>query len=135
MFSELARGESAEANSPVQAQGKAEESMTPEEIERTIQFILQHEAQVFARIDRLSEASERHEKAIERHDNQISQLTDLVGRLAQAEIRLVERMDTLAERMDALAVAHKETDERLNALIVTVERYIAGRNGDRAQGQ
>jgi len=135
MFSELARGESAEANSPVQAQGKAEESMTPEEIERTIQFILQHEAQVFARIDRLSEASERHEKAIERHDNLISQLTDLVGRLAQAEIRLVERMDTLAERMDALAVAHKETDERLNALIVTVERYIAGRNGDRAQGQ
>ena len=116
--------------------------MTPEEIERTIQFILQHEAQVFARIDRLSEASERHEKAIERHDNQISQLTDLVGRLAQAEIRLVERMDTLAqrmdtlaERMDALAVAHKETDERLNALIITVQRYIAGRNGDRAQGQ
>jgi chromosome segregation ATPase len=106
--------------------------MTPEEIERTIQFILQHEAQVFARIDRLSEASERHEKAIERHDNQISQLTDLVGRLAQAEIRLVERMDTLAERMDTLAAAHKETDERLNALILTVERYIAGRNGDRA---
>jgi chromosome segregation ATPase len=113
--------------------------MTPEEIERTIQFILQHEAQVFARIDRLSEASERHEKAIERHDNQISQLTDLVGRLAQAEIRLVERMDTLAERMDALAermdamaAAHKETDERLKALIVTVERYIAGRDGDSA---
>jgi hypothetical protein len=45
---------------------------------------------------------------------------------------LAERMDTLARRMDALAVAHKETDERPNALIVTVERYIAGRNGDRA---
>jgi chromosome segregation ATPase len=99
--------------------------MIPEEIERTIQFILQHEAQVFARIDRLSEASERHEKAIERHDREISQLSDLVGRLAQAEIRLVERMD-------ALAVAHKETDERLNALILTVERYIAGRNGNSA---
>jgi len=113
--------------------------MTPEEIERTIQFILQHEAAVFARIDGLSAASERH-------DREISQLTDLVGRLAQAEIHLVERMDTLAERMDtlaermdtlaermeALATAHKETDERLNALILTVERYIAGRNGNSA---
>jgi chromosome segregation ATPase len=108
--------------------------MTPEEIDRTIQFILQHEAQVFARIDRLSETSERHERAIERHDNQIGQLTDLVGRLAQAEVRLVERMDALAERMDAMATTHKETGERLNALIVTVERYIAGRNGDRARG-
>jgi seryl-tRNA synthetase len=107
--------------------------MTPEEIDRTIQFILQHEAQVFARIDRLSEASERHEKAIERHDREISQLTDLIGRLAQAEIHLVERMDALAGRMDALAAAHKETDERLNALIVTVERYISGRNGNRGR--
>jgi seryl-tRNA synthetase len=102
--------------------------MTPEEIERTIQFILQHEAAVFARIDRLSAASERH-------DQEISQLTDLVGRLAQAEIHLVERMDTLAERMEALATAHKETDERLNALILTVERYIAGRNGNSARGK
>jgi chromosome segregation ATPase len=99
--------------------------MTPEEIERTIQFILQHEAEVFARIDRLSSTVERHEQAIERHDREISQVTDLVGRLAQAEIRLVERMD-------GLAAAHKETDERLNALIVTVERYIASRNGDTA---
>jgi chromosome segregation ATPase len=102
--------------------------MTPEEIDRTIQFILQHEAQVFARIDRLSSTVERHEQAIERHDREISQLTNLVGRLAQAEIHLVERMD-------ALAAAHKETDERLNALIVTVERYIAGRDGNRGRGK
>ncbi len=109
--------------------------MTSEEIERTIQFILQHEADVFARIDRLGSTVERHEQAIEQHDREISQLTNLVGRLAQAEIHLVERMDALAERMDTLASAHKETDERLNALIVTVERYIAGRNGGRARGK
>jgi hypothetical protein len=102
--------------------------MTPEEIDRTIQFILQHEAEVFARIDRLSVASERH-------DREISQLTNLVGRLAQAEIHLVERMDALAGRMDTLAAAHKETDERLNALIVTVERYIAGRDGNPGRGK
>jgi seryl-tRNA synthetase len=109
--------------------------MIPEEIERTIQFILQHEAEVFARIDRLSSTSERHELAIEHHDRGISQLTDLVGRLAQAEIHLVERMDALAERMNSMAAAHNETDERLNALIVTVERYIAGRNGGRMRGK
>jgi len=102
--------------------------MTPEELERTIQFILQHEAEVFGRIDRLGSTVEHHEQALERHDKEISQLTDLVGRLAQAEIHLVERMD-------AMAGAHNKTDERLNALIVTVERYIAGRNGGRARGK
>ncbi len=89
--------------------------MTPEEIERTIEFILRHEAQISARIDRLS-------STVERHDAEISQLTDLVGRVAQAEIRLVERMD-------ALAASQKDTDERLNTLIVTVERYIASHDG------
>lgn len=103
--------------------------MTPEEIEHTIEFILQHQTEVFARIDRLSETSARHDAAIERHDAEISRLADLVGRLAQAEIRLVERMDALAERMDALAASHKETDERLTSLIATVERYITGRDG------
>jgi chromosome segregation ATPase len=109
--------------------------VTPEEIERTIEFILRHEGEVFARIDRLSatserheQAMERHEQAMERHDREISQLTDLLGRLAQAEIHLVERMD-------ALAAAHKETGERLNVLIDTVERYITGRNGDSSQGE
>jgi hypothetical protein len=37
--------------------------------------------------------------------------------------------------MDALAVAHKETDERLNALMVTVQRFIAGRDGGRTRGK
>ncbi len=102
--------------------------MTPDEIERPIQFILQHEAAVFARIDRLSEGAERHEEDIARHQKEISQLTDLVGRLAQGEIHLVQRMD-------ALATTHRETEERLNVLIVTVERYIEGRDGGRARGK
>jgi chromosome segregation ATPase len=96
--------------------------MTPEEIERTTEFILRHEAELSARMDRLGSAVESLEKTAERHDREISQLTDLVGHLAQAEIRLVGRMDELA-------ASHKEMGERLNALIVTVERYIASRNG------
>jgi hypothetical protein len=102
--------------------------MTPEEIERAIQFISHHEAKVLVRIDRLGSTMERCERGVERHDREISQLTRLVGRLAQAEIHLVERMD-------AMAGAHKETDEHLNALIVSVERYIARRNGGRARGK
>ncbi len=103
--------------------------MTHEEMEHAIEFMLQQGARIDARLERLSEASERHKHAIARHDEQIGQLTDLVGRLAQTEIRLVERMDALTEHMEVLATSHKETDERLSALIVTVERYIAGRDG------
>ncbi len=63
----------------------------------------------------------RHEQAVERHDEAIQTVTNLVGRLAQAETVLVERLDTLA-------AAGRETEERLNALIVTVEKFISRRN-------
>ena len=76
--------------------------MTEEEMKRTMDFILEQQAQTNATIDRLSEKVDRNAEGI-------------AGLLAIAEIHDRQM---------------KETDERLNALINTVERYIGeGRNG------
>lgn len=123
--------------------------MTPEQIERTMQFILEQQAQFAANIQIHDERLARIEQGLVRHDQAIAALTtrldavttrleavttrldaatDLVGRLAQAGI-------TLDSKMAELAAAQKETTERLNAFIVFVEKYISSRNGGRAPAE
>ena len=76
--------------------------MTSEEMERTMAFILEQQAQLTATVDRLA-------VKVDRNADSASAL------LAIAEIHDREI---------------KETDDRLNALINTVERHInEGRNG------
>lgn len=112
--------------------------MTYAEMERTMQFLLEQQAQLTANVQRhdeqIAEVNEQIAQLtanVQRHDGHIGQVTDLVGRLAQAEIRLVERMTDLEGRMAELATAGKETQERLDAFITFVEKYISGRNGGR----
>jgi hypothetical protein len=76
--------------------------MTGEEMERTMAFILEQQAQLTVTVGRLSEKVERNAESA-------------TALLAIAEIHDREI---------------KETDERINALINTVERHISeGRNG------
>ena len=80
--------------------------MTQEEMERTMQFILQQQAQFAANMQQLAE---RQRETGER----MTKIENVVLRLANAQVEANER--------------HKETEERLNALINTVERYISKR--------
>jgi len=76
--------------------------MTSEEMERTMAFILEQQAQLTATVSRLSEKVDRNADSA-------------TALLAIAEIHDREI---------------KETDERLSALINAVERHISeGRNG------
>lgn len=85
--------------------------MTGEEMQRTMEFIV----------------------------NQQAQLTATVGNLATQVEGLSQKVDRTADSVNALlAIAEihdreiKETDERLNALINTVERHISG--GENGKG-
>ncbi len=75
--------------------------MSDEERQRQIDFIIEQQAQLTATVGRLSEKVDRNADGI------ASLLT--IAEIHDREI--------------------KETDERLSALINTVERYITGRNG------
>jgi ABC-type transporter Mla subunit MlaD len=83
--------------------------MTGEEMERTMAFVLEQQAHITATMGRLVETVETLSRKVDRNADSATSL------LAIAEIHDREI---------------KETDERLNALINTVERHISeGRNG------
>jgi len=97
--------------------------MTPDEMEKKIEFILQTQAQFGADIGRLETNMARSETNI---DNLRVVVADLAG-VVRESIRLSdERFTRLDDRLTKLAEAQKTTDERLNALISVVERHITG---------
>jgi ABC-type transporter Mla subunit MlaD len=94
--------------------------MTGEEMERAIAFVLEQQASLTATVGRLSEK-------VDRNANSITAL------LAVAEIQAGEIKD-LADSVKAIDTRQREadergrhTDERLSALINTVERIISER--------
>jgi uncharacterized protein YoxC len=104
--------------------------MTWEELERTMAFIVEQQAQITITIDRLSEK-------VNRNSDGISALLT-IAEIQAAEIRdltestrdLRESTRALAERQHESDERGRQTDERLNALINIVERHISeGRNG------
>ena len=103
--------------------------MTPDEMERTMQFILETQAQTAANIQKHDVAIAALEKNVARHEQEIQTVTNLVGRVAVAETHLAERMSSLASTHKETSEHLKETDERLNALILIVDKIIRGRNG------
>jgi len=89
--------------------------MTDEERQRQMDFIIEQQAQLTV---------------------SMGQLTETVDRLSDKVDRLSDKVDRTADSVNALlAIAEihdqeiKATDERLNALVAVVERYITGRNG------
>ena len=115
--------------------------MTNEEMQKAMEFIVNQQAQASAKIDALSEAqTEAHNAAEERRkqsDERWKRSEERWERteegiralLSIAEIHERE-IATLGENIAGVSENGRATDERLNALINTVERQISeGRNG------
>jgi hypothetical protein len=86
--------------------------MTSEEMQRTMEFILNQQAQLVA----------SQQKA----DERITQLEGLVTRLAAVTVKGFE--DTNA-KINALIDAQMRTDEAVRNLTAIVDRYFRERNG------
>ena len=108
--------------------------MTNEEMQKAMEFIVNQQAQASARIDALSEAQkEAHQAAEERwkrSDERWERTEEGIrALLAIAQIHEGE-IATLGQKIAEVNENGRATDERLNALINTVERQISeGRNG------
>jgi cell division septum initiation protein DivIVA len=87
------------------------------DVEKTMEFLLEHHARFAAEMEELKERVKEHDRVLAKHDEQIAQLTDLVGRVAQAGLVLNQRLVEVTERLDNLS-------GRLDALIVVVEKYL-----------
>jgi hypothetical protein len=106
----------------------AEESRhKAEETQRNIDFIVQQQAQFVTDIQKLREEQTATREIIER----LGVLTLNRFEKVEAEASNLEgKMEALVDSHIKLADAQKNTDERLNSFINTVERLInEGRNG------
>ncbi len=107
--------------------------MTNEEMHRTMEFIVEQQAQFAANIQRLQEERIRDNPRLTRLEEsfqllvQLAQTTDTrLDRLESTTFTLESTTFTLESNMAALAAAQTHTDERLSALIDIVRE---GRNG------
>ena len=98
-------------------------------------FILNQQAQLAVKVDAIAEAQQRAEERWVRADNRWVQ-TEASIRALLAIAELHERdIKAQGEQIAATREAGRETDERLNALIDMVERYLSKRgNGDTQNG-
>lgn len=111
--------------------------MTSEEMQKAIEFILNHQAQLTATVGQLSEKVDQLSGTVDQLSGTVGQLSGTVGRLSEKVDRTADSVNALLaiaeiheREITAVGEAQSRTDERLNALITTVERYISeGRNG------
>jgi chromosome segregation ATPase len=100
--------------------------MTNEEIQKTMEFILEQQAQFAVNIQRLQEERLRDNPRLTRLEESFQLLAQLAQTTDTRLDTLESNMSTLETNMTALAAAQTHTDERLGALIDIVRE---GRNG------
>lgn len=109
--------------------------MTNEEMERAIEFLVQHQAQFSADMQAMRVEFDQRMTTLE---NKFGKLTDaaigvtaMLGQLVKQQTESDEKIKVLTEKQTATDAQLKETDERLNIFINVVERYISERHDGR----
>ncbi|MCI0487244.1 MAG: hypothetical protein L0229_11665 [Blastocatellia bacterium] len=128
--------------------------MADEESEKKFEALMETQINAEARANRMEETIALALQLMRKSDDKIDILADFqagaearISRLEEAFAMLVqlariadERIDTtdekveaLNEKFDAMMEAHKNTEERLNAFIAVLERYMAERRNGKSQ--
>lgn len=110
--------------------------MDDEKIQRTLEFILENQAQFTVDVQKLGEANSVAEKRINTLErvalnlyNSVTELTKNVDELRQGQRETNKNVNELTKNINELRESQKETDDRLNVVILMIERYLSGENG------
>jgi hypothetical protein len=111
--------------------------MTNEELEKAMQFVLEQQAQFVANQQQAGERVSRLETNMEVVAQAQAQMAQAQARMAQEQAqmaqeqaRMIRTQSHLNEVVAALVEAQRHTEEKLDAFIGVLERYISeGRNG------
>jgi chromosome segregation ATPase len=104
--------------------------MDDEKLEKTIEFILNNQAQFTVDIQLLQEANKDAEKRLSVLERATVNLYNSLTETSKNVSAVADKVDLLSDKVDKLADSQKETDERLNAVIMMAERFFSGENGD-----
>lgn len=114
--------------------------MTDEERQRQMDFIVRQQTQTTIRLDRLTESVTSLADSQHRADERLTRTEGSIrSLLAIAEIHereIMAQSKQIAEQSEQIKAgraAGQETDERLNALINMVERYLGGKGNGGSQ--
>ena len=99
--------------------------MTNDEIERAIEFTVKQQGQFNSDMQRLEQNLGTVERNLGTAVNILSELTKTQLRMAESEILRDNRIGELAKAQQRTDEALAETNDRLNSLIVVVERYFS----------
>jgi len=112
--------------------------MSPEEIERTVQFLLHQQAKFAADFDKQSAKTDRMTEAILGLASTVGRVTDDVGQLAgrvagvaDGLIGLTGIVGRVTERLEQLAKAQQLTDQQLKETNKLFERHLREDHGHR----
>ena len=109
--------------------------MTEEQMQNTMQFIIEHQARFAADMQAMQGAIEAMQEHSRHTDDRIRTLTDALLSLTRITEENAKQTSERFREADAkiarLAQLGEGTEARLNAFITFVEKYITGRNGGR----
>ena len=101
--------------------------MTNEEIQRTMEFVLNQQARFSEGMEQLRESHAQAEKRISNLETGFVNIVNAVADITKIQQALAERVTQLAADIAELREAQAHTDQRVNALLDIIERW---RNGE-----
>jgi hypothetical protein len=104
--------------------------MDDEKIEKTIEFILNNQAQFTVDIQKLQEAQKEGEKRVNVLERVCLNLYNASVEQKDAIAEQTKNINQLSVDVRELREGQKETDERLNAVIIMAEKFFSGENGN-----
>jgi hypothetical protein len=97
--------------------------MTPQEIERNIEFIIEQQAKFSADNERINATLDKHNEAIV---GLLQVSRTLIDHANATNAQIAELREEIARMQKANEERSRQTDERLNVLINVVEKHITG---------
>lgn len=98
--------------------------MSPDEIERTVQFLLRQQAQFAADFEKLTAKTDRLTDAVVGLAGVVGRQAEGHDRLREAQQRTDEQLRATDMRLSELAEQAKRTEANLDALIDMFERHL-----------
>ena len=105
--------------------------MSPEEIERTVQFLLRQQAQFAADFERLSVKTDGMMDGIVGLTGIVGHVTNHLGHLTDHLGHVTDRLGDVGDRLDELAAAQERTDQEIRNLSALFERHLREDHGHR----
>ena len=104
--------------------------MDDEKLEKTIEFILNNQAQFTVDIQLMQETQKEGEKRVNVLERVCLNLYNASVEQKDAIAEQTKNINQLSADVRELREGQKETDERLNAVILMAENFFSGENGN-----